>query len=35
MSDAGVDEAEIEEYKNEMRASSDPVGVTGRWVRVV
>jgi len=34
MSDADVDEAEIEQYKAEMKAGNDPVGVSGRWVRV-
>ena len=35
MSDAGVDDAEIEQYKNEVRSNDDPVGVSRRWVHVV
>jgi hypothetical protein len=35
MSDADVDDAEIEQYKNEVRSSDDPVGVSRRWVHVV
>ncbi len=34
MSDADVNEAEIEQYKVEVRASSDPVAVSSRWVQV-
>ena len=34
MSDADVDEAEIEQYKVEVKASGDPVGVSRRWVQV-
>ena len=34
MSDADVNEADIEQYKVEVRASSDPVGVSSRWVHV-
>ena len=34
MSDADVSEAEIEQYKVEVRASSDPVAVSSRWVHV-
>jgi hypothetical protein len=34
MSDADVDEAEIERYKAEVKASGDPVGVSSRWVHV-
>lgn len=34
MSDADVNEAEIEQYKVEVRASSDPVAVSSRWVHV-
>ncbi len=34
MSDADVDEAEIEKYKSEVKASDDPVGVSRRWVNV-
>ena len=34
MSDADVDEAEIEQYKTEVKASDDPVGVSRRWVHV-
>jgi hypothetical protein len=34
MSDADVDEAEIEQYKVEVKASGDPVGVSSRWVHV-
>jgi hypothetical protein len=35
MSDADVDDAEIEQYKNEVKSSDDPVGVSRRWVHVV
>lgn len=34
MSDADVDDAEIERYKSEVRDSDDPVGVSRRWVSV-
>lgn len=34
MSDADVDDAEIERYKSEVKASDDPVGVSRRWVIV-
>ena len=34
MSDADVDEAEIEQYKAEVKAGGDPVGVSSRWVHV-
>jgi hypothetical protein len=34
MSDADVDDAEIEQYKAEVKASDDPVGVSRRWVDV-
>ena len=34
LSDAGVDAAEIEQYKSEVRNSADPLGVTRRWVVV-
>jgi hypothetical protein len=34
MSDADVDDAEIEQYKNEVKSSDDPVGVSRRWVHV-
>jgi uncharacterized protein DUF6429 len=34
MSDADVDDAEIEQYKNEVKSSADPVGVSRRWVRI-
>jgi Domain of unknown function (DUF6429) len=34
MSDADVDDAEIEQYKSEMKAGGDPVGVSSRWVTV-
>ena len=34
MSDADVNEADIEQYKVEVRASSDPVAVSSRWVHV-
>ena len=34
MSDADVDDAEIEQYKSEMKAGDDPVGVSSRWVTV-
>jgi peptidoglycan hydrolase CwlO-like protein len=35
MSDAGVKDAEIEQYKNEMKSSDDPVAVSRRWVQLV
>jgi hypothetical protein len=35
MSDAGVNDAEIEQYKNEVKSSDDPVAVSRRWVQVV
>jgi hypothetical protein len=34
MSDADVNETEIEQYKAEVKASRDPVGVSSRWVHV-
>lgn len=34
MSDADIDDAEIERYKSEMKAGDDPVGVSSRWVTV-
>ena len=34
MSDADVDDEEIERYKEEVKASGDPVGVSSRWVHV-
>ena len=34
MSDAEIDDAEIEQYKSEVKASDDPVGVSRRWVNV-
>ncbi len=34
MSDAGVDDDDIEQYKSEVRASKDPVAVSKRWVSV-
>jgi hypothetical protein len=34
MSDADVNESDIEQYKAEVKASSDPVAVSSRWVRV-
>ena len=34
MSDAGVDEAEIEQYKKDVRSTSDPIGVSRRWIQV-
>ena len=34
MSDADVNEADIEQYKAEVKASSDPVAVSSRWVQV-
>lgn len=34
MSDADIDDAEIERYKSEVKASNDPVGVSRRWVSV-
>jgi hypothetical protein len=35
MSDADVDDAEIEQYKHEVKSSDDPVAVSRRWVHVV
>ena len=35
MSDADVDDAEIEQFKNEVKSGDDPVGVSRRWVHVV
>lgn len=34
LSDADIDDAEIERYKSEVKASDDPVGVSRRWVNV-
>lgn len=34
MSDADIDDAEVERYKSEVKASDDPVGVSRRWVTV-
>ena len=34
MSDADVNEAEIEQYKVEVKAGGDPVAVSSRWVQV-
>jgi len=34
MSDADVNEADIEQYKAEVKAGSDPVAVSSRWVHV-
>lgn len=34
MSDAGVDDEVIEQYKSEVKASKDPVAVSKRWVSV-
>lgn len=34
MSDAGVDDDDIEQYKSEVKASKDPVAVSKRWVSV-
>lgn len=34
MSDADVDEAEVERYKEEVKEGSDPVAVSRRWVTV-
>ena len=34
MSDADVNEAEIEQYKAEVKAGGDPVAVSSRWVQV-
>jgi hypothetical protein len=34
MSDADVNEADIEQYKVEVRAGDDPVAVSSRWVHV-
>ena len=34
MSDADVNEADIEQYKVEVRAGGDPIAVSSRWVQV-
>ena len=34
MSDADIDESEIERYKSEVKEGSDPVAVSRRWVNV-
>jgi len=34
MSDANVSDAEIEQYKSQMKAEADPIAVTKRWVVV-
>ena len=34
MSDADIDDAEIEQYKSEVKAGDDPVAVSRRWVSV-
>lgn len=34
MSDADIDDAEVERYKSEVKASEDPVAVSRRWVTV-
>jgi uncharacterized protein DUF6429 len=34
MSDADIDEAEVERYKSEVKEGSDPVAVSRRWVNV-
>jgi hypothetical protein len=35
MSDAGIDDEEVERYKNEMKDSQDdPLGVSRRWVEI-
>ena len=34
MSDAGVNDEEIEQYKIDVKAGDDPVGVSRRWVHV-
>ena len=34
MSDADVNEADIEQYKAEVKAGGDPVAVSSRWVQV-
>ena len=34
MSDAGVDDDDIEQYKSEVKAGKDPVAVSKRWVSV-
>lgn len=34
MSDADVDESDIEQYKSDMKDGSDPVAVSRRWVSV-
>lgn len=34
MSDADIDDDEVERYKSEVKASEDPVGVSKRWVTV-
>jgi hypothetical protein len=35
MSDAGVNDAEIEQYKSEVKSGDDPVAVSRRWVQVL
>jgi hypothetical protein len=35
MSDADVNDAEIQQYKKEVKSSDDPVAVSRRWVHVV
>jgi uncharacterized protein DUF6429 len=34
MSDAGIDDDVIEQYKSEVKASDDPIGVSRGWVSV-
>jgi hypothetical protein len=34
LSDAGIDDDAIEQYKSEVKASDDPIGVSRRWVSV-
>ena len=34
MSDANVSDAEIEQYKSQVKAEADPIAVTKRWVAV-
>jgi hypothetical protein len=34
MSDAGIEDAEIERYKDEVRAGGNAINVTRRWVQV-
>jgi hypothetical protein len=34
MSDAGIDQTEVEQYEREVNANSDPVSISRRWVSV-